>query len=556
MYPLSVVATNQTNNFRYLALRKADASNFFALRGPPADTAASRSYLERFDLSLKPVWPSPVVITGSLAFARDIAVDLQTNVYVLGDFKGELAFSQLTAGFSAPRPALFLGRVSASGNAEWVRPFGLSDTNRAGKVHLFNGSVWAAGNTLATERPDPELPEVTFTNVHIAQFDPAGSLLWSNTISTFPQRKSWTNPPSGITFGDFAVDADTNLFVGGTVREFKRDATPHDTPALIKYDAAGQILWTRFYTNRLDRLGRVTAVKFGPNNDVYVSGFFAGATATAFLARVAPNGEQRWLLHSGAYFNDFGPAFQSIDFLPNGNLLVGGQSAASFVVGIDPSRPANSEIDPYPPGAFLLEFSTDGKLIAPTIFGQINTTILALLPMERQIVAAGFASGQPTRGQQYLLGEITPRITNAFRHYVMSPHALTAVRPQVTATGPVSFQWLFNETPMADQTNAFLNLDASGATLAGLYQLVVQNSLGTVTNQPIIVSHYTVDYTNSRPRLILDLPETKTYRLDYRDDFTPETYWNSLQTITGGAQPIIVEDSEIKPHRFFRLVPQ
>jgi hypothetical protein len=556
-YPLAIVATNQTNNFRYVALGKADTNGFFALRGPAADTAGSVSYLERFDLSLKRIWTNPVAVTGTLAFARDIAVDPQTNIYVLGDFKGDLTLSQLTPGYSALHPALFLGRVAANGHPEWLTPFGPSGTNRAGKVRFFNGSVWTANSTLAAARPDPELPEVTFTNLHIAQFDPGGSLLSSNTISSFPKRASWTNPPSGILLGDFAIDADTNLLIGGTVKEFVNDRAPFEIPALIKYDSAGQPIWSRLIevTNRFgrfERFGRVTGVKIGPANDIYVVGFFGASGAAAFLARFAPQGEQRWIQYLSPYFpGDPGPAFQSIDILPNGNLVVGGLAASRFVVGIDPFL---GSADSYGQGAFAFEYSTDGKLITPTIFGQANSSILALLTLDDQIVAAGFATF-PTRGQLHLLGAITPRITNAFRHYVMAPQAVVSVRPQVIASGPVSFQWLFNETPISGQTNAFLNLDSAGATPAGVYQLIVQNSLSVVTNQPIFVSRYNVEYANSRPRLILDLPETKSYRLDHRDDLTSETYWVPGQAFTGNAGPIIVEDPEIPARRFFRLVP-
>lgn len=58
----------------------------------------------------------------------------------------------------------------------------------------------------------------------------------------------------------------------------------------------------------------------------------------------------------------------------------------------------------------------------------------------------------------------------------------TLFRPQLTGSLPMKYQWSFNGTPLAAQTNAWLLLNMLQTNQAGGYQLVATNNYGAVTS--------------------------------------------------------------------------
>lgn len=60
--------------------------------------------------------------------------------------------------------------------------------------------------------------------------------------------------------------------------------------------------------------------------------------------------------------------------------------------------------------------------------------------------------------------------------------------PVVTGALPMSFQWLFNNAPLPEETNRWLLLSAIQPDQAGSYQFVVSNSYGSAISQVVTVS--------------------------------------------------------------------
>ncbi len=55
--------------------------------------------------------------------------------------------------------------------------------------------------------------------------------------------------------------------------------------------------------------------------------------------------------------------------------------------------------------------------------------------------------------------------------------------PSVSGSQPMSFQWIFNGSPMSGQTNSWLLLPSLQTNQAGSYQFTVNNNFGSVTSQ-------------------------------------------------------------------------
>ena len=61
---------------------------------------------------------------------------------------------------------------------------------------------------------------------------------------------------------------------------------------------------------------------------------------------------------------------------------------------------------------------------------------------------------------------------------------------QVTATGtsPLAYQWYFNNSPLPSATDSSLSLTPVDASQAGIYQVLVTNSIGMVASTPAILN--------------------------------------------------------------------
>ena len=83
-----------------------------------------------------------------------------------------------------------------------------------------------------------------------------------------------------------------------------------------------------------------------------------------------------------------------------------------------------------------------------------------------------------------VLAQIAPTITAPPRSQTNWAGNNVILAAAVTGTEPFSYQWRFNETPMAGQTNFLLFLPMPTTNDTGSYSLVVTNSWGAVTSSP------------------------------------------------------------------------
>jgi hypothetical protein len=75
------------------------------------------------------------------------------------------------------------------------------------------------------------------------------------------------------------------------------------------------------------------------------------------------------------------------------------------------------------------------------------------------------------------------------------PHSLTIAAGQPAAftveawgTGPLSYQWSFNGTPIPGATNSSVALNSSRMADGGTFTVVVTNAFGSVTSAPALLS--------------------------------------------------------------------
>ena len=131
----------------------------------------------------------------------------------------------------------------------------------------------------------------------------------------------------------------------------------------------------------------------------------------------------------------------------------------------------------------------------------------------------------------------------------------------VTACGslPLSYQWQHIGTNLPVGTNAVLALSHIGTNDAGDYQVVITNSVGSITSavatltvlQPPVINSLSLNLTT----FMLTVPTEvgSTYDLEYKDTLEDPS-WKVLTTFRGTGWPIeLTDDGVTNTTRFYRI---
>ena len=94
------------------------------------------------------------------------------------------------------------------------------------------------------------------------------------------------------------------------------------------------------------------------------------------------------------------------------------------------------------------------------------------------------AAGSGTFAVSVLTVLVPPSITAQPSDVVVAPGATATFRVTAQGTGPLTYQWWFNQTNLlAGQTGPELNITAAAARNEGLYRVVASNSVNTATSR-------------------------------------------------------------------------
>jgi hypothetical protein len=137
-----------------------------------------------------------------------IAVDVSGDVYVTGQFYGQVAFGSITVNSQAPREA-FVAKISPNGQFQWVARGGGStalgfaiDTDTSGRVFVagrFNGSGNFAGLPMSSTSGDPDDSDAFAAALNAS----TGAPLWVKT-----RGGPWLDSANSV-----AVDSQNNVFL-------------------------------------------------------------------------------------------------------------------------------------------------------------------------------------------------------------------------------------------------------------------------------------------------------------------------------------------------------
>jgi len=126
----------------------------------------------------------------------------------------------------------------------------------------------------------------------------------------------------------------------------------------------------------------------------------------------------------------------------------------------------------------------------PAIFISRNNLGSLIIDIEGSRLDAKFLreNGQIDDHFTILKGDQPPSIVTAPRNRTTVEGATVSFSVVAAGTRPLSYQWLFNGNPLADETNTVLTLSNVSAAEAGEYSVVVSNRLDRVTSSAAVLT--------------------------------------------------------------------
>jgi hypothetical protein len=257
--------------------------------------------------------------TGQDDVSYGASADGLGNVYISGTTDGSLG------GPSAGSGDTFLSKYDAAGSLQWTRQLGSSKNDRSeavsadglGNVYISGLTQGSLGGPYAGGNYD----------AFVSKYDAAGSLQWTRQLGT--AQDDYSRGVSADTLGNVYISGFTNGGLGGP-------SADNGTAFVSKYDAAGALQWTR-------QFGTAGDVSFGVSADslgnIYISGFTNGSIGgpsagdqDAFLIKYDAAGNLQWTRQLGTRYFDVSSGV-SADGLENVYISGVFKFANAFVAG-------------------------------------------------------------------------------------------------------------------------------------------------------------------------------------------------------------------------------
>jgi hypothetical protein len=252
---------------------------FGSLGGPQA--GGGDAFIARYSASGNILWTRQIGTTAE-EWSYSTAVDGSGNAYITGHTHGSLG------GPNAGIDDAFLVKYDALGNVVWTRQTGTSAWDEGTSVAVdVSGNAYISGHTTGNLGG----PNAGGWDAFLVKYDNSGNLLWTRQIGTSQNEESWS----------VAVDGSGNAYITGwTAGSLGGPNAGSRDVFLAKYDASGNLLWTRqFGTAGVESSYSVAVDGFG---NPFISGW---AGPDAFLAKYNASGNLLWTTSLGFGNNDY-----------------------------------------------------------------------------------------------------------------------------------------------------------------------------------------------------------------------------------------------------------
>ena len=270
------------------------------------------AFVTKYDATGDQLWARQFG-TDSSDVGYGVAADAQGSVYVTGSTSGNLVGPWYHGSSKA-----FLFKFDAGGNLLWKHQSDISNSHGIGVAADELGFVYISGFADVNARSE----------AFLSKYSASGDVIWSRRLST----------PAGGTARyvgstDLAVDKQGNIYTAGATDGSLAGPNAGEGDAfLAKYDANGEVLWTRQYGTILQ--DSIQGVSIDPFGNIYATGQTDGSLAgelkgnhDAFLIKCDSDGNLLWARQSGTAGYEAGDGVSTDRF---GNAYVTGFTDGDF----------------------------------------------------------------------------------------------------------------------------------------------------------------------------------------------------------------------------------
>lgn len=259
-----------------------DSEDNFVITGVTYSLAidgTSDIFIAKYNRSLNQIW-SKVIYgnTGAINFARDIVVDDNNNIYLVGNDglypNGTLSYD------------VFIAKYNSTGKQVWNRTWGTSDNEDGYGIALDSqNNIYVLGS-IGIFGLAPDL------NISLVKFDNFGSEIWNVTWD-----KDLTD---SFDFGaQISVDSKDFIYISGA---FERAPSEFNS-ILFKYNSSGNLIWMEEWGGGGTELANDIYIDKASDN-IYLAGttdsFSSGGDYDIFLLKYIEYGPGALTLSTNA----------------------------------------------------------------------------------------------------------------------------------------------------------------------------------------------------------------------------------------------------------------
>lgn len=237
-------------------------------------TGSSTAFILKLDSSGGVTWSKSFGGSGSSAYGQSVAVDGSSNVYLGGDFSGNLTTPVV---LKVGDNDAFIFKLDSNGAIVWAKNFGGSGAYSYGQSIAVDGNenVYLAGYFFSANLTTPFLTKIGTEDVFALKLDSSGAVTWAKNFGGIG---AWAYGQS------VTVDENDNIYIGGTfsganlTTPFVSKVGNQDAFA-FKLDSSGAITWAKsFGGSGASAYGQ--SITVDGNGNVYAGGYLSGANLT------------------------------------------------------------------------------------------------------------------------------------------------------------------------------------------------------------------------------------------------------------------------------------
>jgi probable HAF family extracellular repeat protein len=216
---------------------------------------------------------------------------------------------------------------------------------------------------------------------------------------------------------------------------------------------------------------------------------------------------------------------------------LGGTNSIAYCINNAGTAVGTSGIAAGMPHAFMVTNTLGGMVHMVDLNDMIPTNSGWEMMEARSINAAGQIVGWGMHGghtNAFLLTPVSAPVMmrSAPSPQIVGPGAVVNLQMQMSASEPLTYQWLHDGVPVPGATNAAFRLPGMSMGNAGQYTVTARNAVGTVASASAMVGMFSMSFTNGIAHLSLAASSGSHFRIDYSDMLGSGANWQMMTNFT------------------------